>query len=193
MGANGFLSVYDRYKTQLDKEDELINNRVKWLLGTQTILFAAIKVTSSRPASEILEAVSVVGLASSSAIGISTLAAILSFLKYRKNLLRKYESVKIKIGQTDSPQQIDYPQLNRSGVFLLIGHVAAITLPVIFVLGWSLMIGGLSSTSQPPLMEVLLMIGYIAAIALPVIFGLGWFFIEVWPILTRQRHYQDNR
>lgn len=113
-GTGDFTDIYERYEVQLQKEDELTNNRVKWLLGTQTILFAAIKVGNSNPNPKILEAVRFVGLASSIAIGISILASTLCFAKHRKRLIEKFESVRNGIRKTD------YPQLDRCGYVLFL-------------------------------------------------------------------------
>lgn len=129
-GSTDFKDVYERYEVQLQKEDDLTNNRVKWLLGTQTILFAAIKVGNGDFHPEIMRAVRFVGLASSIAIGVSILASTLCFAKHRKRLMTKYESVKDKI------KRMDYPQLDRCRYILLMGDVAGIALPVIFACGW---------------------------------------------------------
>jgi hypothetical protein len=132
-GNDNFQDVYNRYEAQLQNEDDLTNNRVKWLLGTQTLLFAAIKVGNSNSNPKVLEAIRFVGFASSIAIGVSILAATLCFAEHRKKLIDKFESVKNEI------RRIDYPQIDRCKYILFMGDVAGIALPITFALGWFFM------------------------------------------------------
>jgi hypothetical protein len=127
---DNFKAVYDRYGAQLDKEDGLVNSRVNWLLATQTILFAAIKIGKENASPEILKAIRVVGFCSSIALLCAIFAACASFKRYRSQLLEKYEEVK------DIIPRIDYPQLGRRMCILYAGDFGCLALPIIFAIGW---------------------------------------------------------
>jgi hypothetical protein len=140
-----FEKVYKRYGAQLDKEDNLINNRVGWLLATQTILFAAVKFGDGNAPPDVLHAIKIVGFYSSIAILFSVFAACLSFVIYRRRLHKKYKVVRSSINK-DSIKKIDYPQLGRNFGIICAGHLASIALPVIFAAGWLLV----KTPAEPP-------------------------------------------
>ena len=130
--AVSLKDIYARYCIEIDKEDRLINDRVNWLLVSQSILFAAIGFARER-AFEIMEGViPVVGCALSVAIWISVVAAIRSCMRYRK-LLEQSSVSKIN---TDK----EYPQLHRDPVNLWMGHLAPVTIPGVFIVAWSYLI-----------------------------------------------------
>ena len=52
---------YRRYCSQMDKEDELIDRRVNWLLTSQAILFAAVGLSGNNTAEIVLSVVPWVG------------------------------------------------------------------------------------------------------------------------------------
>lgn len=128
--TDNFKTVYDRYEAKLDEENDLVNNRVNWLLATQTILFAAIKIGKENTSVEVLNAIRVVGFCSSIALLCSIFAACASFKQYRNQLLEKYEGV------GDSIEKIDYPQLTRRICHLYAGDFGSLALPAIFAIGW---------------------------------------------------------
>jgi len=123
---------YNRYCRQMDKEDKLIDQRTRWLLVSQSILFAALKI-GGQDATEITSVVvPAVGAGSSFLIGISILAALISFLRYRSNLRESF-----------SPKEdpdFEYPQLHRSRINISMGLVAPATLPIIFCAAWVYML-----------------------------------------------------
>ena len=127
--ATDFSQRYDRYCRQLDKEDQLINERINWLLVSQSLLFAAVGLSSEGVTSIILKAVPWVGLFSSVGIGISVLAAVLSLKKYRKTLLDKV------CCPSSNPDEC-YPQLHRSKFNIALGLVSPIVLPLVFCVAW---------------------------------------------------------
>ncbi len=126
---DNFKAVYERYGAQLDKEDGWVNSRVNWLLATQTILFAAIKIGNGAPP-EVLKAIRVVGFYSSIALLCSIFAACASFKRYRSQLLKKHKEVE------DIVPMIDYPQLGRRMCILYAGDFGSLALPIIFAIGW---------------------------------------------------------
>lgn len=66
-----FQPEYGRYCRQIDNEDGLVNQRINWLLSSQSILFAALGLTGKGTPVSVLQAVPWVGLGSSLAIGVS--------------------------------------------------------------------------------------------------------------------------
>ena len=67
------LDTYDRYCRQIDKEDDLINQRINWLLVSQSILFAALGI-SNRTILDVTLEVALVGIGVS--VGISNEADV---------------------------------------------------------------------------------------------------------------------
>jgi hypothetical protein len=123
--TTSFPPVYDRYCRQIDKEDELVNQRVNWLLSSQSILFAAIGLTGHDAVSQV---VPWVGLGSSLAIGMSVWAAVRSLNRYREVLLEKL--------QPEMDLLWHYPQLHRKHGNLRLGNISAIAIPLLFCVAW---------------------------------------------------------
>ena len=143
--------TYDRFCAQLDHEDELISNRINWLLASQSLLFGALKF--GQGPDTVSNVIICVGLFSSLIIGISTLAAVLAYRRYRKQLKNAFESA--------NGAKKCFPQLNRDPCIMCMGFLSAIFLPLLFTLAWSYMLcketGCISSLSiwfgQPPPIE----------------------------------------
>ena len=55
VNAINISEKYDRYCRELDKEDKLLNDRVTWLLVSQSILFAAVRLGGQDPGGNIVE------------------------------------------------------------------------------------------------------------------------------------------
>ena len=123
-----FSEVYARYCHELDKEDKLLNDRVTWLLVSQSILFAAVKLGGNRVGENIVTIIATVGCALSVIIWFSVLAAICSFLTYRSELKKSYPE--------DDNCRKAYPQLDRCLVLILFGFFAPFTLPIMFFYAW---------------------------------------------------------
>jgi hypothetical protein len=123
--TTSFPPVYDRYCRQIDKEDELVNQRINWLLSSQSILFAAIGLTGHDAVSQV---VPWVGLGSSLAIGLSVWGALISLDRYRKVLFERLQS------GTDLLWH--YPQLHRKPGNLKLGNFSAIAVPLLFCVAW---------------------------------------------------------
>lgn len=127
---------YERYHHELDKEDGLVNDRVNWLLLSQSILFAAIGFAGKGTAQVIYKVVPALGCALSVAIGLSIVAAICSICRFRK-LMKENCSAK------QYPPE-EYPQLaRRKGNIwarcdgnIWLGHIAALFMPPIFIGAW---------------------------------------------------------
>lgn len=123
-----FTDGYGRYCRQIDKEDELINRRVHWLLASQSILFAAVGLSGNEMAGIVLFVVPWVGLLLSLAIGATIWAASLSFTRYRNNLKKvcppRYDPNKY------------YPQLHRDERIIMLGLLPSLIVPIIFSWAW---------------------------------------------------------
>ena len=118
-------AAYDRYCSQIDKEDELIDRRVNWLLTSQSILFAAVGLTGNEI---VLSVVPWVGLCSSFAIGVTVLAALLSFTRYR-NMLKELCRPK------NDPEHY-FPQLHRKEWIIMLGLLPSLIVPLMFSAAW---------------------------------------------------------
>lgn len=117
---------YSRICAHLDKEDDLINNRINWLMASQALLFAALQFRNDVI---IMKTVAWVGVLSSSVIWFSVLAAILTFCHYLQ-LLKK-------ACPPDCDPEECFPQLHRRSLFLSLGFLSPIFIPIIFVGAWS--------------------------------------------------------
>lgn len=119
---------YSRYCSQIDKEDELIDRRVNWLLTSQSILFAAVGLSGNETAGIVLSVVPWVGLWSSFAIGVTIWAASLSLTQYRNNLKKLCDPKK-------DPDQY-YPQLHRREWIIVSGLLPSSIVPLMFSAAW---------------------------------------------------------
>ena len=122
------LAGYGRYCSQIDKEDELIDRRVNWLLTSQSILFAAIGLGGKGMAGIVLSVVPWVGLCSSFAIGITIWAASLSLTRYRNRLEELCP-------RRNDPKQY-FPQLHRKEWIIMLGLIPSSIVPLIFSAAW---------------------------------------------------------
>ena len=126
----GFNNNYQRYCDQLDKEDGLINNRVNWLLASQSLLFAALAIGGSEVDGAFREAITgvvpILGFSSSFLIWLSVVGAIRSFLRYRYILM----SVRYK----DDTRE--YPQLHRDTCNIVLGFISPLLVPPLLVGVW---------------------------------------------------------
>ena len=127
-----FSDQYDRYCRQIDKEDGLVDQRINWLLLSQSILFAAIGVSGQEVAKITLRVIPLVGIVSSLIIGVSVLAALLSLLRYREILM--------KVCPPKEDSDFSCPQLHRSRLNIGLGLVSPIALPILFCTAWILVI-----------------------------------------------------
>ncbi len=122
------LAPYDRYRSELEHEDTLINHRLSWFLAAQSLLFAAVGVALQKDLTPLAVTVMSVGFLSSVFILVSISAAIRTFYHW----LEQIEKLK-QGGAADK----DYPQLNRpSALTTRLGFSAPALLPIVFGLAW---------------------------------------------------------
>ena len=124
---------YYRYCHQIDKEDGLIDQRVNWLLASQSILFAAVGISDGGSVKGIIKVIPFVGIGCSIGIGFSILAAVRSIKRYREILQKKCPS--------DQDLLWCYPQLHRDPQNLSLGLISPMAIPVIFYLAWIVVLG----------------------------------------------------
>ena len=131
MGNTNLKDSYEYWREKWVHEDELINQRLNWLISSQTLLFAAYGLalqigtnpsnTSdevSNKTTEVISLIPYIGLYSSISILLSVLAAVIALFV----LLNK--SGKFK----------DYLQVTLPTT--LMGVAAGISLPLIFIFAW---------------------------------------------------------
>lgn len=139
-----FQEVYKQYSAMLDKEDLLINNRMNWLLGSQSLLLAGIangmEPNIGLPIIIFLQAVAMVGAVVSLIIWLSVIAAIISFCKYMSKLR--------KLGKPISDSE-NYPQLYRSDSIMAFGFIAPFLLPPVFIFAWMYVFSAISQLTVP--------------------------------------------
>ena len=123
-----YTAGYERYCRQIDKEDELIDRRVNWLLTSQSILFAAVGLSGNEMAGIVMFVVPWVGLCSSFAIGVTVWAASLSLTRYRIKL-------KDLCPPRNDPEQY-YPQLHRKEWIIMSGLLPSSIIPLMFSVAW---------------------------------------------------------
>ena len=123
-----FQKAYDRYCRQIDKEDSLIDQRLNWMLASQTLLFGALGISSQQIAGLMYLIIPIVGIGLSIFVGLSLWAAVSSLQHYRKNL------------KEVCPQEYDpkkhFPQLHRKPKNVSHGLVSPKALPGLFLLAW---------------------------------------------------------
>lgn len=130
--SKSFAKIYGRYCRQLDKEDKLIDQRLTWLLASQSILFGAIGLSDPTIAKITLMVLPLVGIGSAFLIGVSVWAALASSQNYRRELLHLCPAAQ--------DQERAFPQLHRNLTHVRLGFLSPIALPVVFLLAWALVI-----------------------------------------------------
>lgn len=130
--ASGLLPEYDRYCEQINKEDSLIDQRLNWLLTSQSLLFAAVGLAGNGMGEVLQWVIPWVGLGTSLATAVSVWAALLSLHRYRTILRELCPPIK--------DIHWYYPQLHRRRRVLVLGHVSPVAIPAIFCLAWIVVI-----------------------------------------------------
>ena len=123
-----FAKKLTSYCHQIDKEDELVNQRVQWLLMSQAILFAAVALESEAIKKIVQPVIPFVGLASSLAIWASVLAAIMTMWRYRRHLFVECEMY--------AGDESAFPECHRKWSALILGWFASFCMPLFFAGAW---------------------------------------------------------
>ncbi len=132
-----FVKSYNRYCRQIDKEDELVDKRINWLFMSQSLLFAALGLSSSIDSVQILLLVIPwIGFWSSLAITLTVCSASMGLIRYRWLLRSAWGNL---TDDEKNKYNIDYfPQLKRSNIIISFGLIPGMLIPIIFCLGWSM-------------------------------------------------------
>ncbi len=125
---NSFSKEVSSYCHQIDKEDDLVNQRIQWLLMSQAILFAAAALESGALNKIVQPVIPIVGLASSLAIWASVIAAILTMCRYRRHVFTVCENY--------TGDESAFPECHRKWSALMLGWSASFCMPLFFAGGW---------------------------------------------------------
>jgi hypothetical protein len=125
-GNKMYEKIYKRYTECFKKENDLINNRITWLLTTQAFLFAALEYVKNTPNLEFV--VSLVGLLSSGGFFLSILAAIISYFRFYKIFPAELKA---------ESEKVNFPETNRRIWILILGFTGPILTPIVLIWGWS--------------------------------------------------------
>jgi hypothetical protein len=131
------LQMYTLIRAQIEHEDNLINQRLAWLLASQSFLFTAFAILLNAPEhvkipafdakiAVISQMVPLVGLLSDILIYVSIFAGIIAMRKLRAHWLALYPA-----HPDDRLPLIQGPAISRD-----MGHAAPLLLPLIFLLIW---------------------------------------------------------
>jgi len=135
------LDQYRMVRQQIEHEDSLVNQRLSWLLGSQSFLFTAYAISVNGPPqirSKALE--STVGLLilllplmsiiSALLIGLTIWAGMWTMQKLRRTYRRRFTEMFAQ----------ELPPIQSTGGALFLGHFAPIFLPALFIVIWMLLI-----------------------------------------------------
>lgn len=134
------IERYRLVRQQIEHEDNLVSQRLSWLLGSQSFLFTAYAISLNGPpqirSKELEEHVGLllvilplVSIISAFLIWMAVLAGTWTMYKLR----RTYEREFVKFFD----KQI--PPVQSTGTALLLGHFAPVILPAVFMVVWFLL------------------------------------------------------
>lgn len=133
-GTITIVDSYQLYRNEMMHEDSLIDQRIKWLLISQAILFAALGQVIDKAGPFLSFLVFIIcfsGFISSLTLWFSIRAAIKVFRVMQK-----------KLEKLEIPQELEhmFPQRKREKRFIFSGFIAPNVLPIIFVALWVIII-----------------------------------------------------
>ena len=134
------LERYKLVRQQIEHEDNLVSQRLSWLLGSQSFLFTAYAITLNGPAqirSKELEQhiglllliLPLVSIISAFLIWVAVLAGTWTMYKLRRMYEREFVQF---FGSRIPPVQ-------STGGALILGHFAPVILPAVFMVVWLLL------------------------------------------------------
>jgi hypothetical protein len=138
------LEQYHVVRGQIEHEDNLVSQRLSWLLASQSFLFTAYAITLNGPiqshvrsfetrADMLLSLLTLVGVVSVLLIWISILAGVTAMKRLRNGL-------HARVGDL-LPEGL--PPIQTTGIPFLAGQLGPVLTPVIFIVVWMvLLIGG---------------------------------------------------
>ena len=157
MAESGDLTraqYYDRIRSQIEHEDELVNLRVVWQLLVQSFFFstyATLLNANRETKSAIFEQQQTVllWLVPSTALlaGLLTCVSVASSLLAIRRLRRLYESYAQERDDDDRSNRL-FPPIQGSGPLRRLGSVSPIGLPVVFIVTWLILLASLIAASH---------------------------------------------
>lgn len=131
------LDRYRLVRQQIEHEDNLVSQRLSWLLVSQSFLFTAYAISVNGPpqirshalettVSELLVLLPLVSILSALLIGLTVIAGIWTMYKLRRRYSPPLEST---FGD-------ELPPIQSAGGALFLGHFAPLFLPVLFIVIW---------------------------------------------------------
>ncbi|HVM62185.1 MAG TPA: hypothetical protein VMV72_15080 [Verrucomicrobiae bacterium] len=135
------LEYYNVIRSRIEHEDNLVVQRLSWLVASQSFLFTAYAIVTNGLASQpalqpgcarfltqlqlLYQLIPVVGTLTSILIYISILAAVVSMRQLRKSYHSRFP---------DDEKGI--PSIMTHAPIRLFGHTAAVLLPLVFITIW---------------------------------------------------------
>jgi len=134
------LDQYRMVRQQIEHEDNLVNQRLSWLLSSQSFLFTAYAISLNGPAiirSKTLEStvgllivlLPLVAILSALLIGLTVWAGMWTMQKLRRKYAKLFEAT----------FRDEIPPIQSTGGALFLGHFAPIFLPALFIVIWLLL------------------------------------------------------
>lgn len=137
------VNELDRYRLvrqQIEHEDNLVSQRLSWLLGSQSFLFTAYAISLNGPAqirtkpyestvSMLILLLPLVSILSALLIWLAVLAGTWTMYKLRRHF---NPIIATAFGN-------ELPPVQSTGGALLLGHFAPVFLPALFIVIWMLL------------------------------------------------------
>jgi hypothetical protein len=131
------LEHYRIVRGQIEHEDNLVSQRLSWLLASQSFLFTAYAITLNGPVQlhqqryeahvgSLMVLLPLVGIVSAVLIWLSIIAGMRAMRKLRIDLQRKLTGV--------LPGEL--PPIQTSGIALLGGQLGPVLIPLLFLTVW---------------------------------------------------------
>lgn len=135
------LDQYRMVRQQIEHEDNLVSQRLSWLLGSQSFLFTAYAINLNGPlklhilayegtAALLMTLVPLVAILSAFLIGLTVWAGMWTMQKLRSRYGRQLMEI----------FHDEFPPIQSTGGALFLGHFAPVFLPVLFIVIWMLLI-----------------------------------------------------
>ncbi len=138
MSTHNHLSAkeyYEYYSSHIEKEIDLVNNRLSWMLTFQGFLFASISIATSNESEAatrlfLRNALSLAGIA----VAILTLLGVFASALQRDTLKNHWKNHKIN----------DFPPLGGNRLVSAMGRITSFGIPVTIIATWAAIWRGIS-------------------------------------------------
>jgi len=135
------LEQYHVVRAQIEHEDNLVSQRLSWLLASQSFLFTAYAITLNGPvqshvrsfetrADKLLSLLTLVGVVSALLIWIAIVAGVIAMKRLRNGLHSRVGDLLPK----------GLPPIQTTGIPFLAGQLGPVLTPAIFLLVWLILL-----------------------------------------------------